>query len=481
MSIVLAIDIGTSSAKALAVDQKGQQVFNCHESYPTNYPEPGYAEQDPAIILHAVKKVIRISSERIKEKISTIAFSSAMHSILAVAADGSALTPLIIWSDLRSKKESQELNENSQAIDFAIHTGTPIHPMSPLCKLIWLRKNLPDIFESTHKFIGIKEYIWFNLFGVFEVDHGIASATGLFETTKLDWYKPSLVSTGILNERLSTPVSVCHQRELTNPTLLSEFGFKEPVRFVIGSSDGCLANLGSFAMDPQTLSLTIGTSGAIRRAMRQASNRHQKIFWYHLDEETLIEGGASNNGAVLLEWFSKNFLNEKIDSDVFIERAVKIPAGAEGLIFLPYVNGERAPLYDPDASGIFFGIKQHHTIEHFMRALLEGIGFALFSIAELMEGTGGTYTKLVASGGFTQSNEWVQIIANIFGKPVNVNNIENASALGAAMIGFKAIGETYEFSEEPMKVFEPDLSAHGLYKMQFKRFRKIMKLTEQLS
>lgn len=476
MSIVLAIDIGTSSAKALAVDQKGQHVFNCHESYPTNYLQPGYAEQDPEIILHAVKKIIRTSSREIKEKISAVAFSSAMHSIVAVTTGGTALTPLIIWSDLRSKKESQALNENSQAIDLAIHTGTPVHPMSPLCKLIWLRKNQPDVFENAHKFIGIKEYIWFKLFGCFEVDHGIASATGLLETTKLDWYEPALNAAGIHKVNLSTPVSVYHQREVTNQAL-----FSEPVRFVIGSSDGCLANLGSFAMDPQILSLTIGTSSAIRRVVRQDSNLHEKIFRYHLDEETLIEGGASNNGAVLLEWFSKNFLKEAIDSATFIERAIKIPAGAEGLIFLPYVNGERAPLYDPDASGIFFGIKQHHAIDHFMRALLEGIGFALFSIAELMEGTGGAFTKLVASGGFTQSSEWVQIIANIFGKPVSVNDIENASALGAAMIGFKAIGETYEFSTKPMKVFEPDVSAHSMYKLQFERFQKIMKMNEQLS
>lgn len=470
---VLAIDIGTSSAKALVVDQSGQELYRASETYPTYHPAHGFAEQNPDEVLQAILKIIRDCPVSVKHKISAISFSSAMHSVMAVDSHGNPITPLILWSDLRSKSESREILESEAGEMIAVRTGTPLHPMSPLCKLRWLKKNQPDVFTRATKFIGIKEYVWHKFFSCFEIDHGIASATGLFTTSELIWYDLALQKAGIDAHQLSEPVSVYHQRTLTNASLLDAFGFSKPVACVIGSSDGCLANLGSFVMDSDTLSLTIGTSGAVRRTTTGRKTIRTKLFRYHLDEETLIEGGATNNGGVLLEWFSKNFLNEKPNLASFIDRALQVPAGAEGLIFLPYVFGERAPLYDPDASGIFYGIRQHHTMKHFMRALLEGIGFAMYSIAGLIESHSGPYSSMVASGGFTQSGNWVQVIADIFGKRVRVNQYENASALGAAMIGFKAIRETYSFSVSPMKVFEPDMKNHSSYQDIFLTYQTL--------
>lgn len=470
MSVILAIDIGTSSTKALAVDNFGKELFSANESYPTYYPSSDFSEQNPDEIFNAFKKVVQRCPPKIKSSVTAISFSSAMHSIAVVDEQGVPHSPLIIWSDLRSKQESEELT-NSPGQEWSVKTGTPVHPMSPFCKIVWMKKNWPQFFSERYKFIGIKEYIWFKLFGCFEVDSGIASATGLFTTGELNWFGPALLRAGIDERHLSKPMSVYHHKTLTNTLLHTELGFSKPISCVIGSSDGCLANLGSFAMDTNTLSLTIGTSGAVRRVTTLSKSiPHPQLFRYHLDEQTLIEGGATNNGAVLLDWFSKTFLKEKIDANTFIQKAMKVPAGAEGLIFLPFVFGERAPLYDPDASGVFFGIRQHHSIEHFMRALLEGIGFALYSIAELMEST---WSRIIASGGFAQSEQWMQIIANIFGKPVHVNQQENASALGAAMIGFKAIGIDYSLSTNPMKVFEPEVSVHEEYKKIFHAFKNL--------
>lgn len=470
MSVILAIDIGTSSTKALAINNFGKELFSANESYLTHHTSRDFSEQNPDEVFSALKKVIQRCPPEIKSSLSAISFSSAMHSIMVVDKQGTARTPLIIWSDLRSKQESNEL-KNSSGQELAVRTGTPVHPMSPFCKILWMKRNWPNFFSEQYKFIGIKEYIWFKLFACFEVDFGIASATGLFTTGKLNWFAPALSKAGIVENNLSKPVSVYHHNTLTNTLLFSELGFVKPITCVIGSSDGCLANLGSFAMDISTLSLTIGTSGAVRRATTLSNTiPHSQLFRYHLDERTIIEGGATNNGAVLLNWFSNTFLKEKIDVNSFIQRAIKVPAGAEGLIFIPYVFGERAPLYDPDVSGSFFGIRQYHSIEHYMRALLEGIGFALYSIAELMDGT---CSKIIASGGFVQSEQWVQIISNIFGKPVRVNQHENASALGAAMIGFKAMEIEYSFSTNPLKVFEPEVSVHEEYKTIFRIFKNL--------
>lgn len=469
----LAIDIGTSNIKAIVVDAHGGRLFASQLSCVTDRLNPGFSEQDATKIYESVRDVILSCPSEIKKEIAFICLSSAMHSVMAVDENGKPLTPLIIWSDLRSREESSSILSNKQLAGQLIQTGTPIHPMSPLCKIMWWRKNRPEIFKQAYKFIGIKEYIWFRLFQQYEVDQGIASATGILETGTLRWFGPALSLAGIDARQLSNPVSVYHTRELVNPSILNNFGFPKPVACVIGSSDGCLAHLGSNALDTDTLSLTIGTSGALRRAVKNGKvNLDGRIFRYHLDEETLIEGGATNNGAVLLEWFSKNFLKETVDINSFIERATKISIGADGLIFLPYVLGERAPLYNPDASGIFFGVRQHHNIEHFMRAILEGIGFALYSIAELVEADN-RCSSMVASGGFARSEQWVQIIANIFGRPVRVDQYEHASALGAAIMGFKALGMDYIFSVGSLKVFEPSEINHIEYMKKFSTFKDL--------
>jgi gluconokinase len=474
MSIVLAVDIGTGSAKALAVDQAGQEVYSSRAGYATFHPQHDYSEQNPDEIFRAVKKIIRDCPASVKKEVAAISFSSAMHSLMAVEETGTPLSPLIIWSDLRSREESIELRGDKQNLERLSKTGTPVHPMSPLCKLMWLRKNQPDLYDKAHKFIGIKEYVWFSFFQEFEVDQGIASATGLLETGGLNWFSPAVALAGLEAVRLSTPVSVYHHRWLSDPALLEELGFSNPVKCVIGSSDGCLANLGSNAMDSETLSLTIGTSGAVRRAVKRYQQDPQgRVFHYHLDEETIIEGGASNNGAALLDWFSRNFLKEELSMNAFVERALQVPGGAEGLIFLPYVFGERAPHYDPDAAGVFFGVRHHHTLAHFMRAVLEGVGFAMYSIAALLEASSGPYSRVVASGGFTNSPEWVQLIADIFGKPVHLNHHEDASALGAAILGFRAIGENCSVSMPSSIVFHPDETRHKKYIAGYSIFSRL--------
>lgn len=473
MSTILAIDIGTSSAKALVVNEHGDNVFSVRKNYPTDYPQDDWSEQNPEEIYRTVIEIIKACPEEIKDSLTAISFSSAMHSVMAVDERGTALTPVIIWSDLRSKKESAMLRNTPGMIELLAKTGTPVHPMSPLCKIMWLRDNQPEVFARAFKFIGIKEYIWYKFFHEFEVDYGIASATGLFLTGTLTWFDTALALAGIDASCLSQPVSVYSHRLLSDQRLLEEFGFRKSLPCIIGSSDGCLANLGSEAMQPDVLSLTIGTSGAVRRVVgKNIPDKKGRIFLYHLDDEVLVEGGATNNGAALLSWYTKNFIKEGISVSDFIKRACSVSAGSDGLLFAPYVFGERAPIYNPEASGVFFGIRHYHTMEHFMRAILEGIGFALYSIADLLEENNGPYKAIIASGGFTQSPEWVQIIADIFGKPVRVTEHDDASAVGAAMLGFQALGVKYSCTT-PSAEFTPNETMHALYLKQYTVYKQL--------
>ena len=473
---ILAIDIGTTSTKGLAVTPSGAVFASFSKGYPTHYPKPGFAEQDPEVIFQTVVEVIQTTALKVgnSKSLLGVSFSCAMHSIMAVDNLGKPLTQLIIWADMRSTLQADALKLKPESSSIYHQSGTPIHPMSPLCKLVWMKEEQPELFSSTHKFISIKEYIFFKLFGEYKVDYSIASATGLFDTNNLVWSSEALREAGVNSTKLSQTVSPYSQFKSLQPELAAKLGVQSNTPFIIGASDGCLANLGSDAMDEGDMSITIGTSGAVRMVSREyKKDEQQRIFNYRLDEHVFIVGGATNNGAVLLSWFAENIEKVKHDAKAFDVDAFSI-TDTEGLIFLPYVLGERAPIYDAYAKGVFFGVGIHHKTAHFKRAILEGICFEIQSIAQAVEESVGPVKHVIASGGFTKSDLWVQLMADVLGKTVEVDSRSDASAMGAAIMGFKALGLTYTpLSDKKPKIFIPHETSHQRYLKAFELFKSL--------
>lgn len=453
MQYIIGIDIGTSNTKAVAFSTTGEVIDSAKVSYGAIQPATGYHEQDPDIFFNAVMSTLEeVIQKNPEHALTGICFSSAMHGLMAVNKQGTPITNVITWADLRSKSQAQDLKESELGTDIYRCTGTPLHPMSPLCKLLWLRENEPVLFQAAYKFISVKEYIFFKLFGEYIIDYSIASATGLFDIYSLQWYSKALQVAGINVGQLSTPVGTTHILRGIKREYADALGVPENMPFIIGASDGCLANLGSNAVDPGDTAVTIGTSGAVRMIseMPQYDNR-QRIFNYLLDEGKYVSGGSINNGVVLLQWYAENFLDRPFNHsegfDWYLRESGTVAAGCNGLIFLPYVMGERAPVWDADAKGVFFGIHSKHTQAHFMRAIIEGICFALFQVAKSLEETIAPVTNVYASGGFIHSKQWLQILADVFGKKIHVTNVSDASALGAAILGFKALGVLSNLSD----------------------------------
>src|SRR5690606_14102473 len=286
-------------------------------------------------------------------------------------------------------------------------TGTPIHPMSPLCKLIWMNKHMPNIFQKTRKFIGIKEYVFFRLFRAYVVDYSIASATGLLDIHKLQWSELALSKAGITEKKLSSLVSVDYVLTLDDEATACRWGVPIGTPFVIGASDGCLANLGVGATTPGIASVTVGTSGAIRVVTdRSSTDSKERVFSYILRSGEFVVGGAINNAGVVRKWFIEQFMSELaqlslgMDSAALFDNEVRsIAPGSDGLIFLPYVTGERAPYWDANAKGVYFGIQLQHNRAHFARAMIEGMLFALLSVGVALEETTQPIEIIYASGG----------------------------------------------------------------------------------
>lgn len=478
---VIGIDLGTGSAKAIAMNHAGDVIDTVQVAYPTLKPKPNYQEQAPELIWQAfVKCVSRITASRQKSP-DAIALSSAMHSVIPVDVQGNALMNMIIWADNRSAPNATRIHQSASGKAIYEQTGTPIHAMTPLCKIQWLQENAPELFSKTARFISIKEYIWYRLFREYEVDYSIASATGLMDIEKLTWNDVALQTCGLNHTRVSSLVNTDHSRTCNDSAVCNQLGISPGTPFFIGASDGCLANVGSFATKEGFMALTIGTSGAVRVARKQPMRNFKAMtFNYRLDDATYICGGPTNNGGVILKWYNENVLGRKLetanDYTLFFKNLSDSKPGAEGLIFLPYILGERAPIWNSNACGVFFGMQGHHHQAHFTRALIEGISIALFDIAHGMIEGGLSIQQIHVSGGFVHSEEWLQILANIFGKKICLINTADASAIGAAFLAMKNLHIIREYEQlKPREIKEiiPQEEHQPTYHALFLRYRNL--------
>lgn len=477
MEYILGIDIGTGSTKAVAVNLKGETLSSHQVYYETKAPEPGYSEQDPEEIWRAFKTcLLTVFSELTVEPLA-ISISSAMHSLILVGKDDELLSPMLTWADSRSSNIASQIRSSEIAEDLYRHTGTPIHAMSPLCKLIWYKEHQPMLIERIYKVLSIKEYIWNKLFAEYAIDYSIASSTGLFNILSLKWHSQALELAGITEDKLSKLVAtdyVLSGSELKDQSL-SAFA---ATQFVIGASDGCLANLGSYATEPGVAALTIGTSGAVRVASRTPIvNYPAMTFNYILDKEYFICGGPVNNGGSVIQWLLKNVFQElELTDEVyneFFESINAVQPGSEGVIFLPYLSGERAPIWDSDSCGTFFGLRLQHSKPHLARAVLEGVCFALNDVLQVVQNSAETITQINISGGFVQSEVWMQMLADITGKKLVLVQKEDASAIGAVFLAAKTLKLDFSFVGSELQSIVPDSAKHEHYRKIFPIFKEL--------
>ncbi|WP_054709666.1 gluconokinase [Bacillus sp. JCM 19041] len=488
----IGLDIGTTSTKAVLFSNDNKQVDDYEVTYPLIKEKPDYAEQEPEVIVAACSKTIRelINQASInREDVRLVGISSAMHSLMVVDKNNNPLTPLITWADNRCAAFIKELKVSSLGERFYEKTGTPIHPMSWIGKIQWLRTERPQIFKQAFKFISIKEYLCKRLFGEYVVDQSLASGTGLYHLKDQKWDKEILEFIGIGVNQLSKIVPTTYELSSLTPKGQMDLSLTEKCRFIIGASDGVLANVGANAIEPGTIAVTIGTSGAVRTiANKPTTDQHMRTFCYVLTEDSWIAGGATNNGGLALQWYLAEFAKELKDikggqtaTEQIIQEAMNVPAGSQGLLFLPFLNGERAPYWNPDARGSFLGVSMIHKRAHFARAVMEGVIYSVYSIVKGLQESIGDLEIIQASGGFARSDKWVQMLADITGKEIHLPETYHASALGAVLLAKHAIGENDLFSASKQtnnKVFTPNEGNHIRYQEMYNLYERIYQKLE---
>jgi gluconokinase len=427
--VVIGLDLGTTSVKALALSAGGAVIARSVRSYALHSGADGSAVQDAEQVVQAAFAALSELADNPKaQSIRAIVPSAAMHTLVLLDAAGRVLAPALTWADTRPASTLPDLCLHLDPAQTYTRTGCPLQAPYHPARLWWLRHTQPELFERAARFVSLADLLVHRLTGQWATSVGLASTTGLWNLHTRAWDEDFLAALGIRLEQLPAVLDAREQVGIVQAGPL----FGVPV--LAGSSDGACANLGCGA-SPGEVVLTVGTSGAVRRLSDTPMLDPQARTWsYRLDLATHLGGGAINNGGLLLDWVQRQWYSE-LSSEAGFDRlladAAVTPAGADGVSLLPYLTGERSPLWRSDLSASLHGLKLHHTRAHIARASLEAIAFTLAEVWEL-----GLQGEVVYStGGLARNAAWNGLLADVLGVPVIQNEAAAASAIGAALLG----------------------------------------------
>nr|WP_230578437.1 gluconokinase [Selenomonas ruminantium] len=489
-SVWIGIDVGTTGVRAIAYDITGRKVAAAEAFYPLLTPHPNWAEENPAQIFSAVQEVVGKAAADLRYKsrqLAGISLSTVMHSFAGLDANYQPLMDMQTWADSRSAEIVREMKTDEDLCHrFYEKTGCPIHASYPLAKVLWLRKNHPDLFRQMRYVGSLKDYIFYGLTGKWLIDHSAASTSGLYNEVKMDWDDEILDYAGLKKAQLPPVVSTTHMEKLQDGAAQA-MGLPAGLPVVIGATDGVLVNVGIGAVQPGQLSATIGTSGALRMLTEKPlTDKKMRTWCYNLVDDMWVAGGAINNGGMILRWVRDKVCHytphhlENLDVDgydLMTMKAAHVAAGAEGLIMLPSFTGERAPYWNSELRGMFFGLSLNHSRSHMIRACMEGIAYSMNAVMLALRDFG-EIKDIRVSGSFTKSELWLQILANVLNEELILPDNSEGAAFGAAVLGFIAshelagIGATRDLVK-PKRIIRPD-------KDDVKVYQELYRIYDQL-
>lgn len=451
---LLGIDIGTTGAKALIIDAHGKVHASVLTEYPVSTPRPLWAEQNPDDWWRATIKSTRSALRESKVAASNIAgigLTGQMHGLVLLDADGNVLRPCIMWNDQRTASECEFITKEVGRKRLLELTGNPVLPGFTAPKILWVRKHEPSTYSRVAKILLPKDYVRYRLTHSFLSDVSDASGTSLFDVGKRCWSKEMISELKIPGTWLPDVTESFVASSSVSSAASKETGLSEGTPVVAGGGDQAAQAVGTGIIDEGAVSVTIGTSGVVFAASRhyriEPEGRlhafcHAVPGMWHLMGVMLSAGGS-------LRWYrdklgdvERRYSKEhnRDAYDLLIDPAAKVPAGSEGLLYLPYLSGERTPYPNPNARGVFFGLSLRHTKAHLTRAVLEGVAFGLRDSLELMRSLGIIFNHVRASGGGARSTLWRQIMSDIFGTTIITTNVTEGAAFGAALLAGAGTG-----------------------------------------
>ena len=491
MNYAIGLDLGTSNIKAILFDTAGREIISVKKKSPITTTEEGHATVDPELILklaiQALSELAGLAKQKNK-KPDILGISCHMHSIMALDSGGQPLTPVYLWTDTRAREHA--LTINTEDIDYLYkRTGCRLdHPMYPVSKILHFASSDNELVRQASRFAGLKDFLLYHLCGEWIIDPGMAGAQGMLNIKTLNWDEKILEILNLSPSRLSRIVPALTIKKLASSVIADETGLPAGFPVHIGSGDGILANIALASAGSQMIVSTIGTSGALRLTERNPLLDPQRRTWsYPFDEKHWVNGGAISNAGLAASWLYKSFPRQaEYDASLFAEdvyetfdrQAELIKPGSNGLVFLPYLTGERSPDWNASVRGMMFGLDYSHGREHIIRASMEGVMFRMCSVYRSLEELHNCHMPLIASGGYCASGFWLQMQADVFNTEINITNVKEASALGAAKAAMAAAGILSSLdnalpANEIKIVLKPDPETADFYRLWYERVEAI--------
>ncbi|MBC1419161.1 xylulokinase [Listeria fleischmannii] len=490
MAYVLGLDLGTSALKAVLMTETGEWVAEASSDYPFISEKKGYSEQNPAEwvgALHAVFEVLHQKVSDLKEKLAGISFSGQMHSLVVMDSEMKVVRPAILWNDVRTTEACQFIYRTMP--DIREITRNPVLEGFTLPKLVWLTQNEPETWRQAAHFCLPKDYLAYILTGELCTDYSDAAGTLLLDVAKKAYSDEILNAFQIPKQALPKLVSSTTCIGAVTVTMAQKLGIKTDVKVFMGGADNAVAAIGSGITRPGLALSSIGTSGVFLNFESNVleAGRTALHFFNHIEDTAFYSMGVTLSAGNSLNWFKREFAPEESFDELF-SSASRIPVGALGLLFTPYISGERTPYTDSEIRGSFIGIDGRHTRSHFMRAVLEGITFSLRDTFELLKLAGRDAAEIIAVGGGAKNPLWLQMQADIYNRNVRTLANEQGPGVGAAMIAatglnyFSSLNECAKlFVTYSDKIYTPNEENVLAYEKIYAIYREIYKATKPLS
>ncbi len=460
MKYLLAHDLGTSGDKATLFSTEGKLMGSAVHSYDTHYFNDTWVEQDPDDWWNAVCESTRgllASCHTDPADIAAVSFSGQMMGCLCVDREGRPLRPSIIWADQRARKQAARIEEQMTQWDYYRISGHPNTASYGIQKLMWVKENEPEIYERTYKVLNAKDYIIYRLTGNFYTEYSDGNSNGCFDLQRLAWSEEIIACAGVDYDKLPKLVPSTFVAGGVTKDAAAKTGLSAGTPVVMGGGDGVAASVGAGSVSPGKTYCCLGTSAWVMTCSDQPvfDEQMRTVTWAHIVPGMYAPNGTMQYAGGSYSWLKNTVCrmecyDARLDGtspyDHMNREIAKSAPGAGGVIFLPYLLGERAPRWNPDARGTFFGIRAETSREDLLRSVMEGITMNLDIILKILQKTAPIDEILVLGGG-ARGAVWQQILADIFGTRVLVPSVlEEAGSMGAAVTAGVGAGLYKDFS-----------------------------------